>query len=151
MICKAKINCTLAVRYSIITLQIEQRDKIMRVTVFHKEDQAFNRMCVVEAPSNNIEDALEYAYRWTNNINGSWSRDDIKNNADWNENVTEIAPLEDGYGHRSSMMQDRFLTEDGWYEVAGFGFKKLDMHKVAQLQNDAEWERGIEAGMKEAV
>ena len=124
----------------------------MRITVFHKEDQAFNRMCVVETPNDDIELALEYAYRWTNNIHGSWSRDDLKQyNADWNENVTEIAPLENGYGHRSTMMQDRFLTEDGWYEVAPFGFEKINMHKVGQLQNDAEWERGIEAGMKEAV
>ena len=120
----------------------------MRIAVFHKEGDSFDRMCVVEAPCTDVMDALEYAYRWTNNINGSWSR---SGNAYSNENVTEIAPLEDGYGHRSSMMQDRFLTEDGWYEVAGFGFKKLDMHKVDQFQNDAEWERGIEAGMKEAV
>lgn len=105
----------------------------MRITVFHKEEQDFVRMCVVETPSDDIECALEYAYRWTNNIHGSWSRDDLKQyNGDWNENVTEIAPLEDGYGHRSTMMRDRMLTEDGWYEVAPFGFEKINMHKVAQ-------------------
>ena len=51
----------------------------MRITVFHKEDQAFNRMCVVETPNDDIELALEYEYRWTNNIHGSWSRDDLSN------------------------------------------------------------------------
>ena len=101
----------------------------MRVTVFHKADRlgtSFNRMCVVDAPMTNVDEALEYAYRYTNNISGSWSRNDIANNADWNENVTQIAPLENGMGHRSSMMFDRMLVEGEWYEVAGFGFEKID-------------------------
>ena len=63
----------------------------MQITVFHKADRlgtSFDRMCVVEAPCTDVMDALEYAYRWTNNINGSWSR---SGNADSNENVTEIS------------------------------------------------------------
>jgi hypothetical protein len=97
----------------------------MRVTVFHKADRegtSFDRMCVVEAPCTDVMDALEYAYRWTNNINGSWSR---SGNADSNENVTEIAPLVDGMGHRSTSMFDRMAIEGAWYEVAGFGFDKM--------------------------
>lgn len=107
----------------------------MRITVFHAVDRyatSFDRMCVVEAPCTDVMDALEYAYRWTNNISGSWSRDDIEDNGDWNENVTEIAPLKDGYGHRSTSMHDRMLCEDGWYEVDVFGFKKLNMHEVQE-------------------
>lgn len=99
----------------------------MRVTVFHKADRegtSFDRMCVVEAPCTDVMDALEYAYRWTNNINGSWSRSD---NADSNENVTEIAPLENGMGHRSTSMFDRMAIEGAWYEVAGFGFEKIEV------------------------
>jgi hypothetical protein len=99
----------------------------MRVTVFHKADRegtSFDRMCVVEAPCTDVMDALEYAYRWTNNINGSWSRSD---NADSNENVTEIAPLVDGMGHRSTSMFDRMAIEGAWYEVAGFGFEKIEV------------------------
>ena len=102
----------------------------MRVTVFHKADRegtSFDRMCVVEAPCTDVMDALEYAYRWTNNINGSWSRSDLKDNADSNENVTEIAPLVDGMGHRSTSMFDRMAIEGAWYEVAGFGFEKIEV------------------------
>ena len=94
----------------------------MRVAVFHKEGDSFDRMATVHAPGTDVMDALEYAYRWTNNINGSWSR---SGNADSNENVTQIAPLVDGMGHRSTSVRDRMLAEDGWYEVAGFGFDKL--------------------------
>ena len=99
----------------------------MRVTVFHKADRegtSFDRMCVVEAPCTDVMEALEYAYRWTNNINGSWSR---SGNADSNENVTEIAPLENGMGHRSTSMFDRMAIEGAWYEVAGFGFEKIEV------------------------
>ena len=28
----------------------------------------------VNAPTNNINEALEYAFRWTQNITGSWSK-----------------------------------------------------------------------------
>ena len=99
----------------------------MRVAVFHKADRegtSFDRMCVVEAPCTDVMEALEYAYRWTNNINGSWSR---SGNADSNENVTEIAPLENGMGHRSTSMFDRMACEGEWYEVAGFGFEKIEV------------------------
>jgi hypothetical protein len=92
----------------------------MRVTVFHKADRegtSFDRMCVVEAPCTDVMDALEYAYRWTNNINGSWSR---SGNADSNENVTEIAPLVEwngsplnvnvrSYGHRRCVVRSSRL------------------------------------------
>ena len=97
----------------------------MRIAVFHKEDDRFDRMATVHAPGTDVMEALEYAYRWTNNINGSWSRDDIANNTDWRENVTDIAPLVNGMGHRSTSVRDRMLVEGEWYEVAGFGFDKL--------------------------
>lgn len=103
----------------------------MRVVVFHKEGDSFDRMCVVETPNDDLELALEYAYRWTNNIHGSWSRDLDQYNADKNENVTEIAPLVDGMGHRSTMMGDRLLTEEGQFEVAFFGFDKIEVKEAA--------------------
>ena len=97
----------------------------MRIAVFHKEDDRFDRMATVHAPESDVMEALEYAYRWTNNINGSWSRDDIEGNTDWRENVTDIAPLVNGMGHRSTSVRDRMLVEGEWYEVACFGFDKL--------------------------
>ena len=107
----------------------------MRIAVFHKEGDSFDRMCVVEAPCTDVMEALEYAYRWTNNINGSWSRDDLEDNADRNENVTEIAPLVNGMGHRSTSVGDRLLAEDGWYEVAGFGFDKIEAPEEKKMTN----------------
>ena len=103
----------------------------MRVAVFHKEDDSFDRMATVHAPGTDVMEALEYAYRYTNNIHGSWSRDDIEGNADWNENVTQIAPLVDGMGHRSTSVRDRMLVEGEWYEVAPFGFEKIEAKEVA--------------------
>lgn len=91
-------------------------------------------------------DALEYAYRWTNNIEGSWS---IKKtsftlkdgstieNGDYNNNVVVLKNREDGLGQRSSMAFDRFIidhqTEDGsvvpeyrrTFECAFVGFKEI--------------------------
>jgi len=86
----------------------------MRIAVYHSTDRlgtSFDRMCTVNAPQTDVYEALEYAYRYTNNINGSWSRNDIANNADWNELVTDIAPLENGMGHRSTSTFDRMLVE----------------------------------------
>lgn len=100
----------------------------MRIAVYHSTDRlgtSFDRMCTVEAPQTDVYEALEYAYRYTNNINGSWSRNDIANNADWNELVTDIAPLVNGMGHRSTSMFDRMLVEGEWYEVAAMGFEKM--------------------------
>jgi hypothetical protein len=71
----------------------------------------------------NVMDALEYAYRWTNNVMGSWSRTDIEDNGDYNPNVTRLAPLhEGGYGLRSTSMFDRMEVDGVEYEVLGFGF-----------------------------
>jgi hypothetical protein len=72
-------------------------------------------------------DALEYAYRWTQNIEGSWSK---PGNADSNENVTVRAPLPvhptSGriMGLRSSMVGDRFTIGDRTWRVASFGFEE---------------------------
>lgn len=81
------------------------------------------------------EDALEYAFRWTQNLEGSWSikekeLDGFKNN-DLNDLVMVEAPLEEGYGHRSSMIGDIFVihtsTNAYAYEVDFFGFKKAEI------------------------
>lgn len=82
------------------------------------------------------EAALEYAWRWTNNVEGSWSREqwaDDARNWDWNPNVEVLKPLKTlngvRYGHRSSMMGDRFIVEVGSdkfvYQPAAFGFERV--------------------------
>lgn len=74
----------------------------------------------------NVMDALEYAFRWTNNVMGSWSRNDIEDNGDYNPNVTRLAPLhEGGYGLRSTSMFDRMEVNGVEYEVAMMGFEEV--------------------------
>ena len=110
----------------------------MKVTVFQKdfETNAFVRVAVVNAPMNDVNEALEYAYRYTNNVDGSWS---MKIGADANDNVEVVAELPVSektgkqMGLRSSMMFDRMYVEgDAAYEVAMMGFNKLpEMEDVA--------------------
>ena len=110
----------------------------MQVTVFQKDFEAgsFVRVAVVNAPMNDVNEALEYAYRYTNNVDGSWS---MKIGADANDNVEVVAELPVSkktgkqMGLRSSMMFDRFYVQnDAAYEVAMMGFKKLpEMEDVA--------------------
>lgn len=75
----------------------------------------------------NLDEALEYAWRYTNNVVGSWSK---KIGADANDNVTVLQEREDGYGLRSSMVGDRFIVEDIFgtsvHKVMPFGFQRID-------------------------
>ena len=77
-------------------------------------------------------DALEYAYRWTQNIHGSWSRHD---NPDWNARVKRIADLPTHLGEtlglRSTSAGDfmSISTKDGQirrYKVVSVGFEPVE-------------------------
>ena len=47
----------------------------MKVTVVHTAfEDAPQIVAEVNSPHAKVEEALEYAYRWTNNVMGSWSR-----------------------------------------------------------------------------
>ena len=75
-------------------------------------------------------EALEYAYRWTNNVMGSWSikeknLDGFGKNGDYNPDVTVMAPLVDGMGLRSTSMGDQMLFEGKKYKVEIMGFKEI--------------------------
>ena len=78
------------------------------------------------------EIALEYAYRFTQNIHGSWSQGPVftdgTSNDDYRDFIDVVAPLEmyEGkvYGHRSSMSGDEFEFNGDVYRVESFGFKK---------------------------
>ena len=113
----------------------------MQIAVIHTafEDQP-NTVAFVDVGERTGTDALEYAYRWTNNIEGSWS---IKEktlklndgstieNGDYNEAVTVMAPLhvdKDGkeWGHRSTSVGDQMLMGTTKYTVASFGFKEME-------------------------
>jgi len=89
---------------------------------------------VPELPS--LSETLEYAYRWTNNVMGSWSIkkeyfEDGEKNGDYNSNVTVMAPLhEGGMGLRSTSMGDQMLVGNKKYVVAMMGFETLEGEPV---------------------
>lgn len=96
-------------------------------------------------------DAFEYAYRWTNNIEGSWSRTDIENNGDFNKNVEVLEPLDGTMGHRSTSTGDLMQVIDDerapealagqTYEVASFGFNHA--HTGEPLTNPTDLSKVI--------
>ena len=78
------------------------------------------------------ESALEYAYRWTQNIMDSWSK---KGPQDGNPAVTVMAPLHEGkdgktYGLRSTSVGDQMLLGNKKYRVASFGFEEIGNKEV---------------------
>ena len=105
----------------------------MKVSVIHAAfGDTPHVVAFVDVPDGTDDmEAMEYAYRWTNNVMGSWSRkekffEDGTENGDYNENVTVMAPLhEDGMGLRSTSMGDQMLVGTKKYEVAMFGFKEI--------------------------
>ena len=103
----------------------------MKVIVKHMERneitgdvEGFTPVAEVNFPDgHNTTDVLEYAYRWTNNVMGSWS---LKIGEDANDDVTVLVKREDGMGLRSSMMGDRFEIDGVDYRVAMVGFKEVE-------------------------
>ena len=122
----------------------------MKVDVFHADFDdtgptgTFTKVAVVAAdpvsasPVTTESEALDYAYRWTNNLEGSWSKKvvwlyDSSNkmfeNGDFNVDVEVVAPLPkvNGkvFGHRSSMMGDKFVVNGKEFAVAMVGFDEV--------------------------
>ena len=122
----------------------------MKVDVFHADFDdtgptgTFTKVAVVTAdpvsasPVTTESEALDYAYRWTNNIEGSWSKKEpwlfdssnkMVENGDFNVDVEVVAPLPkvDGkvFGLRSSMMGDKFVVNGKEFAVATFGFDEI--------------------------
>lgn len=114
----------------------------MKVTVKHMiqnretgDVEGFRDVAIVDAShAATTEEALEYAYRYTNNVMGSWSikeqylplRDgSMIENGDYNEDVTVLYTRPDGMGQRSSMMGDRMEVNGIVYRVAIVGFKEV--------------------------
>ena len=98
----------------------------MIIQVTYKGDGTPYTAAVVKAPHAVIEEALEYAFRWTQNITGSWSN---KIGEDANDNVEVCHYLNSGMGLRSSMVGDEFLVEvdKGFkkYECMPMGFREV--------------------------
>lgn len=113
----------------------------MKVSVIHaafSDKKAPRLVAFVDVPEGTPEtEALEIAFRKTNNIEGSWSRGEeivfegkTYDNPDFCESVTVMAELpvnRDGevMGLRSTSMGDQMLIGTKKYEVAMFGFEEI--------------------------
>jgi len=98
-----------------------------QVAVIHTAFEDTPRtVALVEVGTRTGEAALEYAYRWTQNIMDSWSK---KMPQDGNDDVTVMAPLEvhNGveYGLRSTSMGDHMLLGNTKYRVSAVGFEQI--------------------------
>ena len=69
-----------------------------------------------------LNEKLEYAYRWTQNIMDSWS---LKMPQDGNDDVTVMGEIVDGMGLRSTSVGDQMLVGTTKYKVAAFGFEEI--------------------------
>lgn len=97
----------------------------------------YNDVALVDATfTTDINEALEYAYRYTNNVMGSWSikkttfptRDGGEmQNGDYNDDVTVLYTRPDGMGQRSTMIGDRMIVDGVTYKCATFGFTKVEL------------------------
>ena len=104
----------------------------------------YEHVATVDAPvilGDNINHALEYAYRHTQNLGGSWSmektlnvRGEFYQNPDFNPRVTVVKPLDGDnvgkWGHRSSMIGDRMIINGQIFKVDSFGFSNVGVNDV---------------------
>jgi len=98
-----------------------------QVAVIHTAFEETPRtVAFVEVGDRVGDEALEYAYRWTQNIMDSWS---MKMSEDGNDDVTVVGelPVHDGqtYGLRSTSMGDQMLMGTTKYKVSMVGFEEI--------------------------
>ena len=110
--------------------------KKFTITVIHamflEEGEPPKAVAKVTTSGMDLFQATEYAYRWTNNLDGSWS---MKLGEDANDDVEVIAPLIQhngkAYGLRSTSVGDVMIVDDGegfvdTFKVAGMGFEPCE-------------------------
>ena len=97
-----------------------------KVAVIHTafEDKP-STVAFVEVPDDakTLNDKLEFAYRWTQNIMDSWA---LKMPAEGNDKGTVVGDISDGRGLRSTSVGDQILVGNKKYVVARFGFETLE-------------------------
>ena len=109
----------------------------MQVKVYHTAfEETPKHIATVAAPEDcgSAASAAEYAYRWTQNIMDSWSKNMP---ADGNDRVTVVEPLHvddkgNEWGHRSSAMGDYFEVENALYKCAAVGFEPAETIECRQ-------------------
>lgn len=102
------------------------------ILVYHAHKDGYHHVATVDVSGyqfDNMEvnDALEYAYRWTQNLDGSWS---LKIGEDANDLVTVHDVGEIGY--RSSDVHDALVYNGKAYTVEPMGFKFNEFPVVKQ-------------------
>ena len=108
---------------------------MLSVTVTYQNGKVPYNAAEVNAPTTDVNEALNYAFRWTQNIDGSWSN---KIGGDANDNVTPLHYYASGTGLRSSMVGDEFTV---WFEDKKFkkfrcmpiGFKDITFEKFEEV------------------
>ena len=94
-----------------------------QVAVIHTAFEDSPRtVAFVEVGDRTGNDALEYAYRWTQNIMDSWS---LKMPEDGNDDVTVMGEIVNGMGIRSTSVGDQILMGTKKYRVAFAGFEEI--------------------------
>ena len=105
------------------------------VLVYHAHPDGYHHVATVdvsgwEFDNAETDDVLEYAFRWTQNIDGSWS---LKDGADANEQVTVIDHVPGHCGYRSTSVNDAVVYNGRAYLVASHGFQP---HEFPTVQKD---------------
>ena len=96
-----------------------------QVAVIHSAFEETPRtVAFVEVGDRAVEDALEFAFRWTQNVFDSWS---LKHPEDGNDSVTVIGDTKGGtMGIRSTSVGDQMLIGTTKYVVSPVGFEELE-------------------------
>lgn len=91
----------------------------MKVKVFHAAFESKSvHVATVEAPEEEHENACEYAYRCTQNIDDCWSKSG-------NAAVSVEVPV-GKLGHRSTSVGDYCEVAGQLYQCSGIGFRPVD-------------------------
>ena len=103
----------------------------MQIEVIHSafEEEA-EHVANVAAPHDDVDEALEHAFRYTNNVDGSWA---LKIGEDASDTVEVVKPIQNGRGHRSTSVGDYMRVDGQLYIVASMGFEKVDEIKLRQM------------------
>ena len=114
--------------------------KVYHSAMFGRPDSGFSLVAKVAVPED--EDpmvSLEYAFRWTNNVRGSWSKEEVisymneygdkvtEANGDYNKDVTPYDLRDDGLGTRSTSVEDLMTLNGVVYKVADCGFEEINL------------------------
>jgi len=114
--------------------------KVYHSAMFGRPDSGFSLVATVKVPEDmGLIKALEYAFRWTNNVAGSWSKEEVlsymdeygdnveETNGDYNKDVTPYDLRDDGLGTRSTSVDDRMILNGVVYKVSDCGFEELNL------------------------